>query len=103
MTGILPAAAHPARPKVAFVDLHLAGEGLALGRGQRHHPRPQPGVKQVRRVPVHAGQSRRGQRADIGAIQPQQVPQLALGNARPENIFVLHWLSSAYGVLHPLS
>jgi len=83
-------AAHPARPKVTFVDLHLPRKRPRLFQGQCQNPQAQPIVKTLRALHTQSRQPSRRQGGNIRAKQLQDIPKNRLGNMRVLYVFVFH-------------
>ena len=79
---VLPSAARPRapdapRPEIALIGLDLAIEG-ALRLAGLGDVGAEQSVVAVHRVAVEPGEGRGGQRRDVRAEQPRELPELAL-------------------------
>ena len=83
-------AAHPARPKVAFVDLHLARKRPRFFQCQFQNPQAQSIVETLCALHTQARQPSRREGRDIRTKQLQDLPKNDLGNVRVLYVFVFH-------------
>ena len=83
-------AAHPARPKVAFVDLHSPAKGRASSIASAKIRKRNKIVKTLRALHTQSHQPSRRQCRNIRTKQLQDLPEKDLGNVRVLYVSVFH-------------